>query len=276
MWFLRLIQAIPAVIWSGMIGASLALLGTGLQNRAHRKLQTDHLSHDADQRRQEREMTLRRDVYLRAAAAIAQMQDYLGNFANLALSNEQHASRLAGSVAALSQVELVGSIETLRLLSAVRSCFYRRSLELIEKKLLAEQLASRINELKAVIQNNLQEQEQLSGILQSAIAAQEPRLRDSFVLRYEKITAAIQQESTTEHRLALEFADRQRDLILLAIDALTEMGTLIAPVVIEVRRELDFKIDADAYLRIANESDDLAKQRVAKMFEDLKDSAKHA
>jgi hypothetical protein len=217
-------------------------------------------------------MTLRRDVYLRAAAAIAQMQEYLGNFSNVSISNEEHSSQLKGSAAALAQVELVGSLETLRSLGKVRLCFYQRSLDLMEKKFSLQQFLNEINEVKATIQSHSQEREQLSGLLQSPTAAHDAALRKGLVQRYEQVSALIDEELQSQHNLGLQFADHQRDLILAAIDALNEVGNLIAPAVVEVRRELDFKIDTDAYLKTAIENNDLAKERVARLFENLKAS----
>src|SRR4051812_18478761 len=105
-----------AVIWSGVIGASIALIGVGLQNFVQSWLQRKQQRHDEQQRRIEREMALRRDIYLEVAEATAKMKEYIISYANYSITEQQRQSILQGSTAAIHRVQIIGTIATLRTL----------------------------------------------------------------------------------------------------------------------------------------------------------------
>ena len=70
-----MIHGIPLALWVTIIVAVLSpiitLISVGRSNAASRKNLKDQLAHDADQRDRERKMSLRREVYLQTAEALA-------------------------------------------------------------------------------------------------------------------------------------------------------------------------------------------------------------
>ena len=80
---LHLLETIPAAVYAATTASTITLIGLSLQNRGESKRNFERLVHDARQRDREREMTLRRDVYLEAAEAMAQAQEYLAGFTNV-------------------------------------------------------------------------------------------------------------------------------------------------------------------------------------------------
>src|SRR5688500_4484802 len=67
-------QAIPPAIWAGIIGALLTLLGVNMQ-----------LRYNSRERERDRQMQLRRDVYLEAAEGLAASTDFLFRFTNISI-----------------------------------------------------------------------------------------------------------------------------------------------------------------------------------------------
>ena len=66
------LTSIPHVVWAAIIASGLTIFGVTLANRANKKCLILQLNHDAQQKDKEREMQLRRDVYIEAAEAIAE------------------------------------------------------------------------------------------------------------------------------------------------------------------------------------------------------------
>lgn len=63
-------KGVPDVIWSGVIGALVALAGVMLSNKGNSKRLNSQLQHDATEKTKERINTLRREVYLQAVECI--------------------------------------------------------------------------------------------------------------------------------------------------------------------------------------------------------------
>ena len=147
----------PELIWSGVIGALIALISSLLTNwgnnrrqkqqldhdLAQRKAQLSHdeerqriqLSHDSDENRIAREMSLRRDVYLAAAEATGNLQEYISNAARIDLPEADRLSLIKGSTGTLNKVHLVGSNETIEAFSGVQLAFARGVFNVEEHRL---------------------------------------------------------------------------------------------------------------------------------------------
>ena len=68
---IRLLKEIPNVVWSAIIASLITLSGVWLSNRNSRNLQQNQLRHDAERRNSERELALRKEVYLEALESIS-------------------------------------------------------------------------------------------------------------------------------------------------------------------------------------------------------------
>ncbi|QTD94787.1 hypothetical protein [Burkholderia anthina] len=77
------IAGMPAAVFgnivSGVVGSLITLFGIFLSNWHDRRLKRDELRHDAMQRDREREIALRRDVFLPAVESALSMQSALGS-----------------------------------------------------------------------------------------------------------------------------------------------------------------------------------------------------
>jgi len=88
-YLLALLEKIPGTFWGIIIGAFFTLAGIILTNRAHdRRLQVQ-LVQDRNLRNREREMSLRKDIYLAAAEAVSAGLIAVGRFANLDTPHEK-------------------------------------------------------------------------------------------------------------------------------------------------------------------------------------------
>jgi len=65
---LALIERIPATFWGVVIGSFFSLGGIVIANRANDRRLREQLKHDREMRNRDRELSLRKDVYLSAGA----------------------------------------------------------------------------------------------------------------------------------------------------------------------------------------------------------------
>jgi hypothetical protein len=95
-----MLRNVPAAVWGVVVGATLSWPTVILSQRHARKLQDKQLLHDAVQRREEREMSWRRDVYLDAAEALSRLPSALGRIGDLSISIDEVSRSVQNDLAA--------------------------------------------------------------------------------------------------------------------------------------------------------------------------------
>jgi hypothetical protein len=114
---------IPLALWVAIIVPVLSLLGVWRSNKNAREnlekqlmhsaeQQTRQLAHDANQRDLERKMSLRREVYLQAAAALAHSNASIGRVTIVEYDQNKITKEFTDDLATISRVHIVGSNET--------------------------------------------------------------------------------------------------------------------------------------------------------------------
>lgn len=124
------------VIWAAVIGASAAWIGVYLQ-----------LHHASKERENERQMTLRRDVFLEGIRQAGRLLNYLFNFYS---TTEPHSDDYAP---AFQQVCLVGNEGTVQIALRLNDCLSQALLELIPEKCEIDTMDGQIKVLQEGFQS---------------------------------------------------------------------------------------------------------------------------
>lgn len=246
------IWGIPDLIFSGVLsaalGAAIALFGTWLQGRKHALLQRNQLSHDASEKAKEREMSLRRDVYLPAAEAIAKLQDYLKSYASESITEDARQAIIQNVWGIFNKIDIIASIETIEVFARISLKFselnnllalrdnesYRNRIEIEEIEKNQKQLVAEI-EQRWTVRNS------------GTIVANTPEF-DHLEKEIEGLTERIQAmfDEIKQKRLAAnEVRFETAKIIGLAV---AEIELLMAEANIAIRKELDVPIDEQRYL----------------------------
>src|SRR5438093_10325384 len=109
-----LIEKIPATFWGVVVGAFFALCGVALTNRANDRRLRAQLVHDRQIKDRDRELSLRKDVYLAAAEAISAGFMAVGRFPNLDLPNEEITAGYIEKSPSVAKVHVIAREETMR------------------------------------------------------------------------------------------------------------------------------------------------------------------
>ncbi len=211
---------------------------------AQRKTQFEH---DDQQRRTDREMGLRREIYLEAVAAIGKMQDYLASYARQDLPESEKLAKIQGAASALNKVQIVGANATIEAFWAAQRAFALSSFGLGKIKL--ETLRKTIDIEKIQRDMRLLE-EKREGILQFARSLGPTPHSESV----EKIRASLD-EVETERQIVSESLNEAQDQLFELQMALAResaeanfaVNTALSEVALAVRRELVLDIDIESY-----------------------------
>jgi hypothetical protein len=261
-----MLESVPVLFYAATSASFITLLGIGLQNRGESKRNIERLTHDALQRDREREMALRRDVYLRAAEAMAQAQEYLAGFANTEISGQQHESMIKGVGADLNKVHIVGSMPTVQAIVEANQFFVRAVADLSIRKLPVQQLAREIELEQTAVESAIaRRDEALAGMKEmsrSTSTGSHARLWELQNRIFNDEQADIDDALARKEQLQEHFSQQQMELLRLSAQAGLEFGRLVTKANLAIRRELELPLDADEYLTLMQTSYDTLSRQV--------------
>lgn len=254
----RLLESVPVVFYAATIASFMTLTGMWLQSRAESKRNLERLTHDALQRDRERDMALRREVYLRAAEAMAQAQEYLSGFANPAISPQQHEAMIKGVGADLNKVHIVASLSTVKAVVEANQFFVRAVADLSVKKRPIEALMHEIEREQRVIESaEARRDEALTTMKEMNRSATGTRpLWDTQSRVFHDEQNDIDGALARKERLQQRLASKQSELARLCAKAGLEFGRRVVNANLAIRRELELPLDAQDYLSLMQRSHD--------------------
>lgn len=233
-----IVLAAMFTVIGAIIAALIAFRGVRLSNQNSREQLRMQLAHDADQKALDRQMAMRRDVYLEVAAWATDVAGVVGNLTTFALDNESMASGLKAHAAGPARLQIVASNETIKLALRVQE-------ELVV--IMTEAMPSRFAVLN--VYNEMLSAKSRMEELQASGAGQEAMLSAADeVMNFASQFQAMQPP----------FAERAYEQLATIISTLGELN-------VSIRQELGFKIDADVYLAHLKENSQLARKRIGAM-----------
>jgi hypothetical protein len=108
------------ILWSGVIAASIALFGVIAPQVTALWLNARQQKQDRNQRALERQMHIRRKVYLEGAAGVSNISTMMGTYANVQIENVNLPDAFAATAA---RIQVVGSERTVQRSLSVLTAF---------------------------------------------------------------------------------------------------------------------------------------------------------
>ena len=264
-----LLKSVPAIFYAITTGSTITLSGLYMQNRSESERNTERLRHDALMRDRERDMALRREVYLKSAEALAHAQEYLAAFARDDLAADQHEALIRGIGGDLNKVHIVGSLATVQAIVEANEFFVRSVADLGVEQLPVKRVKEEIRAEELLI-------EAAGGRRDEALA----RMRE--MDRAQATESAfwnVQNQILAEAQAAIEDAvERLRELreTLLANEAQLlrdaahagiAFGALVVRANVAIRRELELPLDTEAYVGLMERSQEALTRHVGNFQE---------
>lgn len=227
---------------SGVIAANL------FQNK---RLRTQ-LAHDRELKNREREMSLRKDIYLEAAEAVHAGLLAVNRFANLETPHEKIIEGYLDKAPALAKVHIIAKEETVKALIAFTTAldtlfirlFARRGPLVLEKQ--------KIDALRIQVDITLKENSRTLELIKQynldGLSDQNRRdwLNRNFEFEQKQNKKAKQEADS----LALTLYLKQLQFMEDSIDEKNKLVRLLVPVIFSIRRELELPIEEVEYRRI--------------------------
>jgi hypothetical protein len=231
----RLSMEIVATLLGILVGGLITLLALRIQ-----------LWHESKEKERERQLTLRRDVYLDTMEAIGRAQTFLAGFSREDLDVPQLLEKLEGIPSALGKAQLVTSEATFEAVEDFGYYLTSSSLDLLLCRLRVKGLQSEIESQQgevAQLESRLAHTNELLGRISQDDAIHARMLLEVSDLG-DALTAAqgLLQEMMSRHVEATE--ELGRKTLQVTLDAQVEIGKIV----IQMRREIELPLNEEWYL----------------------------
>ncbi|WP_297391964.1 hypothetical protein [Acidiferrobacter sp.] len=264
-----LLKSVPAIFYAITTGSTITLSGLYMQNRSESERNTERLRHDALMRDRERDMALRREVYLKSAEALAHAQEYLAAFARDDLASDQHEALIRGIGGDLNKVHIVGSLATVQAIVEANEFFVRSVADLGVEQLPVKRLKEEIKAEELLI-------EAAGGRRDEALARMREMDRaQATESAFWSVQNQILAEAQTAIEDAVEHLRELRETLLVseaqllrdAAHAGIAFGALVVRANVAIRRELELPLDAEAYVGLMERSQEALTRHVGNFQE---------
>ncbi|MHB8254401.1 MAG: hypothetical protein ACYDEV_12050 [Acidiferrobacter sp.] len=264
-----LLKSVPAIFYAITTGSTITLCGLYMQNRSESERNTQRLRHDALMRDRERDMALRREVYLKSAEALAHAQEYLAAFAREELAAAQHEALIKGIGGDLNKVHIVGSLPTVEAIVEANKFFVHSVADLSVERLPVKYLKEEIKAEETLLEaaggrrdealTRMREMDRAQATESAFWGVQNQMLGDA----QNAIESTVERLRTLKEELAV----REATLLRNGANAGIAFGALVVRANLVIRRELELPLDAEAYLGLMERSQEILARDVDNFHE---------
>jgi hypothetical protein len=260
---IELIERIPSAFWGVVAGSFFSILGVWLANRSSDERLFKQLDYDREVKEKERELTLKKDVYLSAAEAISLGISVTGNFANFEMHDEAVVKPYSEKSSIIAKVHIIGGLETIKALnnltnelSSIYFILFAERAKITKDKVDKDIL------LKNIEYYSRQRDGTLEMMKQFNLDGSKDHEKWKVLQNNYQFESDYVQNSIVQHGvLSKRFSQKQLIFMKQCIEYSQKASALIPPLLLAVRKELDLPLDEGAYQRTVNEG--ISKQLAA-------------
>lgn len=250
---LFMLKAIPASFWGVVVGSFFSIGGVALTNRASDRRLHAQFEHERGLKTKDREMALRKEVYLDAAEAVSAGMNAIGRFVNLDLPNDQVTHAYVEKAPAIAKAHIIAQSNSVQALAKFTDqlnvlflSLFSQRYELKKEKNKITLLDTQITEfgkerdriLEMIKQYNIEgkNDERRWNVLQGNFEFEQNRINDNIANRNE---------------LSSRLYTKQLEFMRECAAHTARLGQLLIPVLSAARAELELPFDEDVYRLIA-------------------------
>lgn len=248
-------EQIPATFWGVVAGSIFSILGVWLTNRSSDKRLLKQLDHEREASSKEREMALKKDVYLAASEAIFTGISVIGNFSNFELNEHEIIKASAEKSSVIAKVHVIGSFQTIKAISNLSNELSSIYLNLFsERAKIAKDKIEKDILLKSITDYSRQRDSTLEMIKQYNLDGLRDPQRWNVLQNNYQFDSDFIQKAVVEHgELNKKFFQKQLAFMRRCIQFSLQASALVPPLLVSVRKELDLPLDERAYQTAINE-----------------------
>lgn len=262
-----LLKDIPSSFWGVLFGGGFTLAGVILSNRAQDNRLRKQFDHERTVKNIDREMTLRKEIFLAAAEVVAEAVNSLMRMSDLQIPNQKVSERYIEKSPALAKIHAVAKVATAKAFIDFATAYSGANLRLFARRAPLIWEGQSLQWISADIDATGKERDRwLEHMKQFNLEGGGDRRRwDVISGNFEFNSKRV--EEKIQERIALQRGLNERHMTFSAacMDEVQALGAALLPIIVEVRRELEIPLDAEAYAQIVASG----QRAQRKMFQDF-------
>lgn len=238
-----------------ILGGLTALGGVMLTNRAHAQRLKEQFAHEREVKNREREMSLRKEVYLDAIEAVTARFIAIGHFSDLEIKDDKILEEYRRKAPSLAKISIIAKAETVGAISNLAGELEATFLRLTAKRFPLLFQSQEIVGCRALVDGFLKEQTRALELMKQH-NLDGPRdqqklkvLQDQFDFESRRIEETLKKADD----LAALLLRKQLKFMEESFEESMRLSRLMVPVIVLVRKELELPIDESAYSKISEE-----------------------
>jgi hypothetical protein len=251
-----LVDKVPSSFWGVIIGAITALGGVVLTNRAHDRRLEKQLTSDRELKNREREMSLRKEVYLDAAEAVSAGLIAVGQFSNLEVKHEKLTEEYLAKVPLVSKISIIAKETTVKAVSNYSGELVATFMRLTAKRAPLLRQSQEIATLRTMVDSFLKEQSRIVELMNqyNLEGSADQRRWDFIQKRFDFETRRINDTSKKVEELVAKLTLKQLKFMEECVEESIRLSHLLVPAIVSVRNELELPIDESEYRKVVERS----------------------
>lgn len=216
----------------------------------------------------EREKSIKKEVYLKAAEALTRTQNIISSFSNLNIPNEEITKNMVDDSGVMAKVQIVGTKETVRATTVFMAVIGTKTLDLmLERSTLLERKVT----IEEVERLKIKAQQEIDRYIElmKGLNLQGNQDRGTWSVIERQIDFEKKQIGKHANTIA-ELWDLQGPEHIAftrkCMDNFFEVSALLPPIILAVRNELEMEISPKDYLDIFNDNLDKGREVFDEFF----------
>lgn len=268
---LPLIEKIPATFWGVIVGSFFTITGVVLTNLSNTKRLNIQLGHDRELKKLERELSLRKEIYLAAAEAISAGLVVIGRIGNLNIAYDKLMESFEEKSPSIAKVNVIAADDTIRAFTAFMEELTGAILRISHQRIKLGAIQQRISLIQKQIDKASDERDRMIGLMKEFnLAGSTDKQR----------WAVIEQNSDFERRRIDELSEEKGKLefqlfpaqMELAQECQSEIGVLtelLPPLLKCVRTELQLPFDEISFAQVIQASQRKQSELINQFIDDV-------
>jgi hypothetical protein len=247
-----MLRAIPDTFWGIVLGSLFTIIGVVLTNASNtRRLRLQH-EHEQNLESRERDLRLRRDIYLDAVEAISAGMAVVGRFGELHVPYRDLEQSYATKVPAIAKVTIVGHDDTIQAVADFSQALTGALQRLTSQRQRVDALMARSNAVDARVERAAEEQERILSQIQgvSVERSEDDAQSQDLRRRHAMEDQRLERLRAEQYAIGNEMAVALTKLIQQSVQEVANLDRLFVPVISLMRSELGLAFNEACYTQV--------------------------
>lgn len=270
MTIISIIESIPPAFYGVLIGSLLTIIGVVLTNMSNTKrLRLQH-EHERQLRNKERDLNMRREIYMDAMEAISAGITAISRFSELNETPEALMQSYTSLSANVSKVTIVGQNETIEALANFQIELNGAFLRMMSKRDKFDADLRKSENLENAVESCKEKLVFLSDEITKAKLSNLPNEQlEPFQIEYEKIREELTNLQSQADEIGNKLMQTISSLVQTSMSEVSSLNRLLVPLISLMRTELELPFNEEHFARILEKGNSELENYMASFFQDV-------